>query len=132
MRGYKRLLISKEIRTDRIEHRYGIIQIHMLDLMIKIHKRIKERNERNAGNGHSRRYYKINLAVELIQRSYLLGIVLRYRLIIAVCHSRAESEIGKAKQGYNIRKQAVKAEHLAPENIDKRSFRDKCKHLSQC
>ena len=57
MRGDERLLISKKVRTDRIEHRDAVIQIHMLDLVIEIYKRIKERNECYARNGHRRRYY---------------------------------------------------------------------------
>ena len=57
MRGNKRLLISKKVRADRIEHRDAVIQIHMLNLVIEIYKRIKERNECNARNGHRPRYY---------------------------------------------------------------------------
>ena len=51
MRGNKCLLISKKVRADRIEHRDAVIQIHMLNLVIEIYKRIKERNECNARNG---------------------------------------------------------------------------------
>ena len=98
MRGNKRLLISKKVRADRIEHRDAVIQIHMLNLVIEIYKRIKKRDKRNARNRHSRRYYKINFAVKFIQRGYLLCIVLCYRLIVAVCHCRAEAKISKAKQ----------------------------------